>query len=154
MSLVSANIDILVVLSMYLAVFINTELFIGLNSLSSLMFYVLFILITSSFGICFCITWVLLHYYFCCFSRFQLPYCVLLLFCLGWHEMKILHIITCSLVLVIGKQANVHCIYSPIVSRFGTVFFFFAVRMRFMLQSRVFEGHTTVKCCCCFGRQL
>ena len=55
--------------------------------------------------------------------------------------MKVVHIFTCPPVLVFSKQANVHCIFSPIVSRSGMVLFFVAVRVRFMLQSRVFEGH-------------
>ena len=75
MSLVSANIDVLVVLSVYLAVCINTKLFIGLIALSSLMFYALLYFIYVNFVICFCVTSVLLHCYFYYFSHFQLPYC-------------------------------------------------------------------------------
>lgn len=70
MSLVSANIDVLVVLSVYFAVYFNTKLFIGLIALSSLMFYALFYFMYVSFDICFCITRVLLHCYFYCFSHF------------------------------------------------------------------------------------
>jgi hypothetical protein len=33
-----------------------------------------FLILFVSFGICFCITWVLLHHYFYCFGHFQLPY--------------------------------------------------------------------------------
>ena len=47
MCLVSASIDVSVVLSVYLAVCINTKLFISLITLSSLMFCAVFILFLS-----------------------------------------------------------------------------------------------------------
>lgn len=144
---------------MCILLFVLTQhYFVRLFALSSLMFYALFYFIYVSFGICFCIMWVLLRCYFYCFSHFQLPCCAWkLLYCFRWNEMKVVHIFTCPPVLVFSRQANVHCIYSPIVSRSGMVLFFVAVRLRFMLQSRVFEGHREVlrvNCFCCFRRQL
>jgi len=70
MSSVSANIGNLVILSVYLAVCINTKLFIGLIALSSVMFYALFHFICQ-FCICFCITCILLHCYFYCLVIFN-----------------------------------------------------------------------------------
>jgi hypothetical protein len=56
LSLVSANIDGILVLYIAYVAFINTELFVGLNALSSLIFSLRFLLIMSVFGICLCMT--------------------------------------------------------------------------------------------------
>jgi hypothetical protein len=55
--------------------------------------------------------------------------------------MKVVHIfMCCTPVLVFYKQADLHCMYSLIVSRSGVSFFFVAVRVRFVFQWSVVEG--------------
>ena len=74
MSSVSANIGNLVILSVYLAVCINTKLFIGLIALSSVMFYAPFHFICQ-FCYLFLYNVYLVALLFLLFSHFQLLYC-------------------------------------------------------------------------------